>query len=158
MVSVSIRHTMIPALVLGKGLTALGAMRVLHRAGVPVYIFGQPPGPESRSRWYRPVPVGSAPPQSARLPEVLGRITLESAVLIPCSDSWARQAAELSPMQRSRFPASLPSVDAIEALVDKARFGKVLADTGVPHPLTQTLTGPEELAALPDSVLEGTGV
>jgi len=64
---------MTPAVVVGSGLGALGALRLLHRAGIPVYSLNVEPSFESRSRWFRPLPgvretlAGGAP--LARVPE-----------------------------------------------------------------------------------------
>src|SRR5262249_20666982 len=45
-----------PAVVLGSGVGALGALRRLRHAGVPAYLLPAAPMYESRSRWGRPVP------------------------------------------------------------------------------------------------------
>src|SRR5262245_20846213 len=45
-----------PAVVIGSGLGALGALRLLGRAGVPVYSLNGVPSFESKSRWHRPLP------------------------------------------------------------------------------------------------------
>jgi hypothetical protein len=45
--------TRIPSLVLGSGVTALGALRASGRAGVSVYAADPVPGFERMSRWCR---------------------------------------------------------------------------------------------------------
>src|ERR1035437_8150376 len=50
------RRQAVPGLILGDGITALGAMLCLGRRGVPLYIAGSRVGVITRSRWYRPLP------------------------------------------------------------------------------------------------------
>ena len=73
---------MTPAVVLGSGLGALGALRLLSRAGVPVYSLSAHPSYESRSRWFRPLPgVREMLADGAPLAHVLEASSLERAVL-----------------------------------------------------------------------------
>ena len=79
---------MTPAVVIGSGLGALGALRLLHRAGIPAYSLPAAPSFESRSRWCRAVPgVRTSFGGEVPLGEILGGCALESGVLIPCSDA-----------------------------------------------------------------------
>ncbi len=129
-------------------------MRVLKRSGIPAYVYGSAPAIEQHSRWYRPVPLRSSI-GGADLAELLGAVTLESAMLIPCSDFWAQQVADLRPELRERFPVCTSTGDAIGQLVDKARFGQLLQKAGIPHPLTRMLEAPADLEQVPDDVLDG---
>src|SRR5690606_17421385 len=47
-----------PALVLGTGITALGVVRALGRAGLPLHAASADAGFVRASRWYRPPPAG----------------------------------------------------------------------------------------------------
>ena len=146
-----------PAIVLGHGVTALGVLRTLGRAGIPAYTFAHNSGLEARSRWYRELPVGDLPvADKPELPAVLGASKVRAGVLFPCSDYWLAQVASLQEREdlSGRYPASVASADCIAALVDKARFGRLLGELAVPHPHTQVLERPSDIDRVPDSVLE----
>ncbi len=145
---------MVPALVLGSGLTALGVIRTLRRAGIPAFIYDIRPGLEARSRWYRPAPLDTVPARPGVLADVLQSVAMERAVLIPCSDDWARQVSDASAEWSRRFPASIAPSEVIDTLVDKAHLADRLEALGVPHPFTLRVEGPETLDSLPDHRLE----
>ncbi len=135
----------VPALVLGSGVTALGTVRALASAGIPAWLPPAARPPASRSRHARRLPGGDAGTDLAGL---LGRVPLERAVLLPCSDAWAGATARLSGDLAARFPASVAPPAVLDQLVDKARFAGALARHGTPHPATWVLgTG-----ALPDAI------
>lgn len=145
-----------PVLVLGSGITALGVLRICHRAGIPAWSLVPSTGPDRSSRWYVPAPMrahseGAPTDLAGRLEACL----LPRAVLMPCSDAMTLQAAELTGSLAERFPASVASPAAIRTLVDKAAFAGALARVGVPHPITRTLTGPAELEDVAEDVLAG---
>ena len=147
---------MTPVLVLGNGITALGVLRILGRSGIPAYIHGYGNGIERRSRWFRPMPLSRPMDDpSANLGSVLSACRLPVAVLMPCSDYWAMQIARMPEELRRHYPASIASAEAMRTLVDKAPFSTLLAETGVPHPMTRLLQGPADLEAVPDDVLDG---
>jgi D-aspartate ligase len=146
---------MIPALVLGNGLSALGVARTLRRAGIPAYLHDANPGIEVGSRWYRPAPLCHSPPRANHLADLLSALALDRAVLLPCSDDWARQVSACPDEFRDRFPASIASPETMDILVDKAQLAHHLDRLGVPHPVTVLLDGPEGLALLPSRVFEG---
>jgi len=147
-----------PALVLGGGLglTMLGVIRTLGRAGIPTLVAGGPLGMARHSRWYRPVAerAGSANPESD-LSSYLCGMPLERAVLIPCSDDWSRLVARRNPELADRFPASQSTADVLDTLIDKGRFAAALDAAGLPHPRTQPLSGLASLDAVPDSAFPG---
>jgi predicted ATP-grasp superfamily ATP-dependent carboligase len=139
----------VPALVLGAGITVLGAVRALGRAGIPVYAACPPGDLARRSRWYRraelaPWDGGTGPATAERL----AALPLERAVLIPCSDQAALWVAGLPDDLRARFPSSTPRREVFESLVDKASFADLLAEARVPHPFTRRLRSADDLAAL----------
>ncbi len=145
----------VPALVVGSGLSVLGAVRLLGRAGVHAYVFGVPQI-ERHSRWYRPAPgydMKAATP--GQLAAYLSECPLERAALIPASDAAVRAIAMLPLQLRERFPASVPSLEIADQLCDKALFGKLLETVGVPGPLTRRVDALTDLAALPDGVFDG---
>ncbi len=139
----------VPALVLGAGITVLGAVRALARAGNAVFAACPPCDYARRSRWYRPVALapwdgrGGAPAVSE-----LERLPFERAVLIPCSDQTALWVAGLDAATRRRFPSSTPSREVFDLLVDKSRFADLLDHADVPHPYTRRLTLASDLADL----------
>lgn len=144
----------VPVLILGQGLTLLGTVRCFGRAGVPAYVLSGPDPLAGRSRWFRRLPAaGSAPPGYDQLPAVLGRLPLERAILVPCSDPWATAVTHLAPGLAARFPAVVGGAEAIDTLTDKGRFAHALQAAGVPHPGTFAVTAPDDLAPIPDDVL-----
>lgn len=146
----------VPALVFGVGVTALAAVRALGRCGIPTHFVTDHPGVIAHSRWFR------RPPESAgichdpsELPRYLESLPFERAVLMPCSDGWARAVAGLEAPLSGRFPASVPRADVIDALVDKGNLARLLDDAGVPHPRTVRADSVESLESLPDAAFEG---
>jgi predicted ATP-grasp superfamily ATP-dependent carboligase len=138
-------------LALGTGITLLGVMRALAESGAEVVALPDVDPMSRRSRWYRAAPslVGVTPGTLAARLETLPSPT----VLIPCSDAWVRAVATLSPTLRQRFPTSVAPLEAVDLLIDKSRFRAALERLGVPHPRTQTLSGPADLDRLPDAVI-----
>jgi predicted ATP-grasp superfamily ATP-dependent carboligase len=141
----SLRSTT-PVVALGSGVTLLAVLNILRATGIPAYSLGPQSDFVRHSRWYRalPTPVSTAHP--AELPELLETLTLEQAVLLPCSDDWLSAVANLPESLSRRFPSSTcgPSVD---GLVDKWRFAEMLQRFQVPHPQTCLLTSCDQLAA-----------
>jgi len=136
----------VPAVVIGSGLGALGALRLLHRAGIPVYSLPAAPSVEFRSRWFRPLPgVRQTLADGAPLARVLEACSLERAVLIACSDSLQSAASELPPGLAARFPSSTSCSDTVSQLTSKAKFAALLKSINVPHPQTLIVDGPGSL-------------
>jgi D-aspartate ligase len=143
---------MTPAVVVGSGLGALGALRLLHRAGVPVYSLSVQPSLESHSRWFRPLPgANGALAAGVPLARVLEGSPLEHGVLIPCSDSVVSAISELPPALAGRFPSSTPSAAAVTQLVSKAKFAILLDSLGIPHPRTVVVDDPSDLERFADA-------
>jgi predicted ATP-grasp superfamily ATP-dependent carboligase len=147
-----------PVLVFGAGLglTMLGVIRTLARAGIPAYVVAKGKSLVHHSRWYRPAPA-SATGEAAEggLSRFLDGLPIERAVLMPCSDSWALQVSRLEPRLAVRFPSCQAPTSAIETLLDKGRFAEALRAAGVPHPRTEALADPSDLNTIPDEVLAG---
>jgi predicted ATP-grasp superfamily ATP-dependent carboligase len=74
--------------------------------------------------------------------------------LIPCTDQWVAAVAGLTPSLAARFPASIAPAEAIQILLDKGRFAEAAARLGVPHPRTVCLGPQDDLATLPEAVLQ----
>lgn len=139
----------VPALVLGAGITVLGAIRALSQAGIPVFAACPPGDIARRSRWYRPADLAPWNGQPGVTPaEALEALPFDRAVLIPCSDQAALWVAGLPPELRTRFASSTPRREVFEALVDKASFADLLAEAQVPHPFTRRLRSADDLAPL----------
>ena len=143
---------MTPAVVVGSGLGALGALRLLRRAGVPVYSLNAEPSFESRSRWFRPLPgiretlAGGAP-----LARVLEASSLERGVLIPCGDSVVSAVSELPRALAERFPSSTSSAAVVAQLANKAKFAMLLDAIDIPRPLTLIMDDPSHLERFADA-------
>ncbi len=149
------RHA-VPVLILGRGITVLGAMRCLGRRGVPLYVAGSRDGVISRSRWYRPLPEEGPNEFSEQdLDSRLERLTTRRMVLLPCSDAWVMAVSRLKPELATRFPSSVASPETVRQLVDKAFFAETLVRLGLPHPRTVVLREPASLEEVPDARLQG---
>ena len=138
----------LPAIVLGGHVTALGVVRCLGRLGVTAYLVSDRRDYAARSRWVRPLPGG--PPESPEpgpLARFLETLSLERALVLPCSDDWARAAAALPAELRSRFPSPIARPEALEQFLDKEHFAALVARLAVPHPRTVVLRR-DDLSAL----------
>ena len=143
------------ALVFGSSLTGVGVTRSLGRAGVPLFSICESSQLPAKSRWFRPLPEAvKCFPTPDRLPEFLEGLSLARAVLIPCSDDWARAIAALPGSLKDRFPASISPLDVIETMTDKWLFARMLQDLDLPHPQTRLLHSLDEMMAQPDASYE----
>ncbi len=146
-----------PAIVLGSGYTALGALRCLVAAGIPAYVACPAGDPVTRSRWYRPTPGatrwnGSLGPRGQA---ILRAMPLSNAVLIPCGDDAALWLAEIAGGELShRFRVSSSSAETLQILQDKSRFGAFLAHHRLPHPRTYPIATLDDVAAIPFAELD----
>jgi D-aspartate ligase len=141
----------LPALVLGAGITALGVTRSLGRIGIPVYnLCGKRELP-AKSRWYRPAPLmGGRVPLPNELARYLEGLELPAAVLIACSDDWARAVSELTAALQRRFPASTPPPSVMHIMTDKWQFAEAMRTLDIPHPKTLLLRSTEEMQRIPE--------
>ena len=145
------------AIVMGRGYTALGALRSLALARIPTYVACPAGDLATHSCWYRPPPGetswdGSVSPQTH---EILRAMPLENVVLIPGADDVALWLADLPKSDLStRFQVSSSSRETLEILQDKARFGEFLAYAGIPHPRTFTINDRSDISAIPFDELD----
>lgn len=149
-------HGRVPAIVLGRGTTALGMLRSLRMAGIPAYVACPADDQATRSRWYRPTP---GRPWDGSLGaaglEALRDLPLRRAVLIPGADDAASWLSELprSPLAE-RFKASTSSRTTQDVLQDKARFAAFVAAAGTPHPRTYAIDSLDDIEAIPFAELD----
>lgn len=141
----------IPAVVVGSGLSVLGVMRSLGRAGIPFYNLNPQRDYVASSRWHRPAPWGQLD-DAQPLGDYLERLPLERAVLFTTNDDRVREASTLDATLTVRFPASIASAATIDTLLDKLAFARVLVDRGVPHPRTFALSDERDLDGVPEDV------
>lgn len=148
---------LVPAIVMGRGPTALGILRSLRLAGVPAYVACPPNDHVTRSRWYRPTP-GPQPwdgSMDARTLDTLRAMPLAQAVLIPGADDAALWLSDLpSSDLAGRFAVSSSSRATQELLQDKSRFAAFLRDTDIPHPRTFRIDSPSDIDAMPFDELD----
>lgn len=142
----------VPAIVMGRGPTALGILRSLQVAGIPAYVACPPGDIVTRSRWYRPTP-GDLPwdgqPGDHAL-AALRAMPLDKAVIIAGADDAALWLADLpSSDLGDRFLVSTSSRDAQELLQDKAIFAGYLAAAHIPHPRTYRIACLDDIDAIP---------
>ena len=127
----------LPPIVLGDGITALGVVRSLGRAGLEPMLASRSGDFAGRSRWVRGRTLDlSESDDPAALLEGLRGAGVETGVLIPCSDLWSQAVSHVPDEARGRFPTSMPSVEVVELLVDKWLFAETLDRFEVPHPAT----------------------
>jgi predicted ATP-grasp superfamily ATP-dependent carboligase len=143
----------VPAIVLGSGITALGAQRVLRKGGVPSYQLMVEDPLLRRSRWFQPLPVPVPPDRRAALADWLPDVGFDRAVLIPCSDHWAEAVAALDSALEDRFPASLTPLAELRLLLDKGKLAGVLDRLAVPHPTSHALRDARDLDGVTDAFL-----
>ena len=144
-----------PVLILGSGLTALGVLRSLGRAGLTAYSVCAGDELAAASRWYQQAPMlKQRVPAPNELAEYLGSLPIPKAVLMPCSDDWTRAVAQLSADLRTQYPASVSPAKVIEIMTDKWQFAQMLEREDLPRPKTIPIHSVEELAALPDDAFE----
>jgi D-aspartate ligase len=144
----------VPVLILGKHITALGALRLLSARGIPTYVVGPTSDIVARSRWYRRAE--RTLPETSNSDELAGflqSLHMPRAVLLPCSDMWTLAVAGLPPETRMRYPASVSPREAIEQFVDKDRFRFLVERLGIPRPRTQALRSSMDLALITDDDL-----
>ena len=124
-----------PAVIAGSGLSALGVMRSLGRAGIPFYNLNAQRDYVASSRWHRPAPWGMLD-DAQPLADYLEQLPLDRAVLFTTNDDRVREASTLDATLTARFPASIASAETIDTLLDKLAFARVLAEQAIPHPRT----------------------
>ena len=140
-------------LALGSGISLLGTLRTLSRTGADVVALPDTDRVTRRSRWFRAAPRELSGVSPDTLAQVLNSMPA-GTVLMPCSDHWARTVAALPATVRARYPASMASLDALQLLLDKARFATTLERLGLPHPTTHTMTSVLDLDPVPEPVLQ----
>lgn len=147
----------VPAIVLGRGATAVGVLRCLHLAGIPAFVACPPGDQVTRSRWYRPTP-GTAiwhDTTGAAAEQALREMPLSEAVLIPSADDTALWLADLPQGDLGRrFRVSTSSRRSLEILQDKVKFAQFLGDTDIPYPRTFNVESDADLAAIPLDTLD----
>jgi predicted ATP-grasp superfamily ATP-dependent carboligase len=135
--------------VLGHGITALGVLRSLGRAGLEPRLVCPPRDISTASRWARgnrvDIPETDDPDELTR---ALPRAGIEEAVLFGCSDLWAQAVARLDDEARGRYRSSCPAAGTLDLLVDKVRFAGALTELGVPHPTTRLVEREADLDGL----------
>ena len=142
------------ALVLGKGITALGVVRSLALAGRTPFLVSADEGFVAFSRHCRLLPSGQSHSAGEdQLPALLERLA-EPMVLMPCSDGWASAVCALTPELARRFPASLAPPEALRGLIDKSAFAEVLRVFDIPHPRTHALASEADLTGLAPELFE----
>lgn len=146
-----------PALLFGAGLTVLGTMRSLGRAGRPVLCAHQQPAFVEASRWCRYPESGTLPLLPDEALPALDASPIAGAVAIPCSDHWIREIASWAPdsPRGRRFRSSLSPPSTLDILVDKGRFAEALRGLGLPHPWTRQVSSDADVAALGDEIPAG---
>jgi D-aspartate ligase len=138
-----------PALLLGEGLAVLGAARSLAAAGIRPLLLSKPGDFATWTRFATRLAVD----RKADLSQLLDVVSLERAVLIPCSDGLVQEAANLPDRFAESFVGSLPPAAAVRTYTDKAFFADAVGTHDVPHP--RTFSSVEDVARLSDAEIRG---
>lgn len=136
-----------PPVVLGDGITALGVLRSLGKAGLSPYLASRTGDYTRRSRWVRgrllSIPES---PDPDSLVAHLEQLPLERAVLVPCGDIWCQAVAALPTELRDVYLTSMPDRRVMGLFLDKWLLAEALDRFDVPHPLTRDLSDEAGLA------------
>ena len=143
----------IPAIILGRGDTALGAMRCLARQGKTVLTATVASDLATKSRYFHPAFSRDDRRLDAGWNEdsydILSEMSVDRGVLVPCSDAAATWVAEMPDKLRERFPSSSPSKQCLDIVQDKRNFADLCIQLDVPHPGYFLIESDEDLAAAP---------
>jgi D-aspartate ligase len=147
----------VPAIVLGRGPTALGILRCLAMAGIPAYVACPASDHVTHSRWYRPTPGLNAWDGSlgSHAYELLREMPLQKAVVIAGADDAALWLTDLPNTElASRYFLSTSSRETQEILQDKSRFSTLLEGAQIPHPRTFRIECDADIDAIPFNELD----
>lgn len=143
----------VTAIVLGKGATAIGAMRCLARQGIDVVTATPSESLATKSRYFRPARTCDgqlfSPSWQPDDYVQLANLEFDKAVLIPCSDVTAAWAANMPESLYTRFPASNSSRQTLRLLQDKREFANLCQALEAPHPKCFPVDTNEDLRQAP---------
>jgi predicted ATP-grasp superfamily ATP-dependent carboligase len=146
----------VPVLILGGGITALGALRSLGRRRIPAFVHEEERGVVAWSRWHRPfLPDRQAKYPPGELPAMLARADTPRLVLLPCADPWVEAVVRSTDRDAERFPSSLPPAETVATLVDKGKMALFLEEHAIPHPKTFLVRRPADVEGLVSSLGAG---
>lgn len=138
---------LVPVLVFGSGLTALGVIRCFGRAGIPVYCMSIDADLISRSRWFKRLGQPSLTiANSIGCLAFLKSLPVDKAVLMPCSDEWAVALSRLPDEACMQFACCLSHPDVLETIADKGKFAACLETHDIPRPTTMLIDSEESFA------------
>lgn len=140
---------------MGEGITALGVIRCLGRSGIPVLAANDRTDISFWSRWHeKPSNYPHGPFVPGQLSELLAGLPIERSVLMPCSDLWVQEVAELDNGLKSMHLSWTPESSAVSSLVDKNLFRRVMLDAELPHPRTYDIRCSDDIERIPDEMFE----
>ncbi len=135
------------AIVIGKGPTALGAVRSLAFERVPVgLVSSDAADPVMRSRYakHKHVFPGDVLTAGAEFCDFLEAHLLEGSVLIPTSDVAVQWMASQRTRLEKSFRFCIPSDQVLASLLDKSRQVETVQRFGIPVPRTIDMARPVE--------------
>ncbi len=139
-----------PAIILGVGITALGVMRSLSRAGIKTYCADSKIDFVSRSRFYSRPAGAELINEPGDLNGFLSRLKFDTAVLMPCGDQWSRAIYDIPAELTDRFPVCVPPAEVWNKLTDKGQLADFLVEQKIPHPRSVPIDDEQSLAAATD--------
>lgn len=135
-------------ILLGTEIAGYGMARAFYeRYGVTSVVYGTfPLTPTSHSKFIE-VRIDPDLTDPDRLVEVLnadaGRYAGKVALVVPCGDDYALLLARVKHRLDPAYACVCPEPEVIEGLLDKASFYEQCERTGVAHPRTVAISGPE---------------
>jgi len=141
MVRASARDVRTPACILGSGITVLGVIRLLGKAGISAQCASDARGIEADSRYFQPVrnqageEITLSDFRPAQIEALIQAVGSRNAVFIPCNDHALVGVAEFA-RKNAEIQCCIPPLEAIRTCTDKALFAEALDKFSVPHPRT----------------------
>ncbi len=121
------------ALVLGGGLSALGVVRSLTRAGIASEIACSQNDPAALSSGVTKIHKLPASPSACH--QLLESLSSDY-VVIPCSDDWVENLSQTQAHGSMKARTLVPTLETVRTFTHKDRFAELLTELAVPHPST----------------------
>lgn len=139
----------VPAILFGSTYTVLGTARSLGRHGIHVYCASEGLGYMTSSRWCHEIDGQPKVVEFSSLSAALRTLSLERAVLFPCSDHWVTGIAHLDPQLKAQFPCVISPARTIDILLNKGKLALELQKYQFPAPLTMRVSTEADLDQWP---------
>lgn len=141
----------IPAVVIGVKITALGTLRSLAQSGITVLLDCDEKDIARQSKYYQHATFLKDNRTQIDF-DALVSLPFEKLVLIPCSDLFVRQLCDIPEKFKNKLLVSSCSYSALSTLIYKDRFAEQINTTKIAAPKSYLLNSVKELEALDESI------